>query len=613
MPPRPRLVPTSIEVLVASVLALAAVACRYSPEVPSGVQACGDRNACPSGLVCTETNRCCAPNDSDSRCKNSPRKPDAGQTTKVDPSDISLDAGTGAAADAPTARDDAAPDLAGGNTPDATTASSLKVKRLTTFPADLVTYWFDCNRSPGKKNDRWCTFVSGGELWVINLARAAKEFVRCDGTDPLCLRLTTKVYRDHEDFTSFANPTFWGDLLIFHAEAKTNVSLNYRGGVFAWMPGWPAARKLTSSDGLKCQGVEQNDKSWAPAVYCIDNATPSGQVDLLVTPDVATTPLALVTRLPPESPGAPAPLSGTAALAVDGNFLIYRSGSPGKRSLFRASTRPGPMPENPVLIIDDVKDWRLSVDGQDVYLLYPNGRLSWANIKDPAIKTDLALQVGTFEVQQSSSIGDNGVIALSEMTNRGGRLKLFFSRTSAAETDVGRTFEIGFDLSSDRRFTIFQPLWSTIGLGSVALMNNTTRESCTLQAKPRAEVFNTGSFSQNGNWASWLEYENETGEANIWIARTQNCTDHHMVGRDYSQFGFIDDWGFVFLDEWQRDRGSRFRIVQWGPGQTWPESGPATVFRSVDAFEFPRPGDTLIPFTSAEPGQEGLYVLELPR
>jgi hypothetical protein len=604
-------------VAAVGLLALVATGCRYSPEVVSGVQNCAAGNVCPTGLVCSPTNRCCAPSDDDPRCTGKTRKADAAPaTTKVDPPAISFDAGTGPSTDTSIPRDGSlSADLGGDDASHGTSPSNqLKIKRLTTFPADFTTHFFDCSRAPGsRENDRWCSFAHGDELWAINLTRATNDAVRCDGTDPMCQRLTTQLYREEEDPTSFANPAFWGDLLIFHAEAKAKVSLHYRGGIFAWMPGWPGARKLTSSNGLKCQSADHTDKEWSRAIYCIDNATPSGEVDLLVTPDVVSTPLSLVTRLPPERPGVPAPLSGTASLAVSGEHLIYRSSGPGMRSLFRASTRPGPNAEKPVLIADDVKHWRLSVDGRAIYLLYPNGRLSWASLKDPSVKTDLALRVGFFEVKQSNAITDNGVAAITDLVSRGGNLKVFLDRNSAAEIDVGPSAELGFDLASDRRFVMFQPLWNMHDLGSVAIMNTTTREVCTLQPKLRGQVDGAGSFSDDSAWAGWMEYDGESSEPDLWIARTEGCTDHHMVGRKVVRWWFLDDRGLLFVDEWSQQKGGRLRYLKWGPGQAWPAEGPRTLFTSVDSFVIPRPGESLIPFTSTEPGQEGLYVLELLR
>src|SRR3954470_19113687 len=107
--------------------------------------------------------------------------------------------------------------------------------------------------------DRWCAFrrSAGGatELWVIDVSQAIAGTVpRCDGSSPLCLRLTDTLWTDE----SFLGPRqsqahrFQGDTLISHAgPSAVAPDAPYTGPVGAWRPGWSSARRL-AAHGYDC-------------------------------------------------------------------------------------------------------------------------------------------------------------------------------------------------------------------------------------------------------------------------------------------------------------------------------------------------------------------------
>ena len=111
------------------------------------------------------------------------------------------------------------------------------------------------HQTPASSNgDRWCAFTFGpnptgvGELWVLDVTRAARgDFPACDGTDPGCLRLTTKVSLRYATF-------FDGDTLFYGTDSTAPVGQDFLGRIFAWRPGWSAGRQVSSDAGFTCIG-----------------------------------------------------------------------------------------------------------------------------------------------------------------------------------------------------------------------------------------------------------------------------------------------------------------------------------------------------------------------
>src|SRR4029079_2188926 len=104
-----------------------------------------------------------------------------------------------------------------------------------------------CTNQVPYSTDRWCAFtkpatsLGNNELWVINATQAAAgTVIKCNTTDPNCLRLTRGLLNDSQ--FRFRIHRFDGDTLIF----SEGVGGGPSGDIFAWRPGWTAPRKLTS-------------------------------------------------------------------------------------------------------------------------------------------------------------------------------------------------------------------------------------------------------------------------------------------------------------------------------------------------------------------------------
>jgi hypothetical protein len=126
-----------------------------------------------------------------------------------------------------------------------------------------------CTNQVPYSTDRWCAFAKPAtslgnfELWVINAtAAAAGTAIKCNTTDPNCLRLTSGLL-DDSNF-HFRIHRFDGDSLIF----SEGVSGQASGDIFGWRPGWTAPRKLSSQSGALCLGNKQSTTA-----LCVDNVT----------------------------------------------------------------------------------------------------------------------------------------------------------------------------------------------------------------------------------------------------------------------------------------------------------------------------------------------------
>jgi hypothetical protein len=149
----------------------------------------------------------------------------------------------------------------------------------------LGTHRNSCSHGPASTPAgaaRWCAISRPGailgtlELWVLNVTKAAADpaSVLCSGAGNAdCIRITSDLFSSQPDVGP-VYPTahrFYGDTLIYYANAMSAPSELYRGPVFAWKPGWTAGRQIASSNGVLCSGHSRAD-----VAVCIENVSPEG-------------------------------------------------------------------------------------------------------------------------------------------------------------------------------------------------------------------------------------------------------------------------------------------------------------------------------------------------
>jgi hypothetical protein len=148
--------------------------------------------------------------------------------------------------------------------------ASIQVVQILSGNARLIAAKQGCtNAGDGGGQDRWCAVYRGAELWVFNATRAlVAGHLDCQGGSPDCLRLTTTAFRGDATVGNDRPSLFRGDLLIYFADARPRAPRDpYRGGVYAWRPGWTVGRRLTTADGQDCT-VNKLDGT---TVACLQN------------------------------------------------------------------------------------------------------------------------------------------------------------------------------------------------------------------------------------------------------------------------------------------------------------------------------------------------------
>jgi hypothetical protein len=553
--------------------------CTFAPDISSGRLTCGEGNSCPRDLQCNARRICCARGDNAGPC---------------------------------------APVPDGGAAADGATAGELTVapvpRRLSEGPAELIGYYGACTRArTTASTDRWCAFTREQELWVLNVSRALAGTVRCDGTDDACLRLTTTLYRRELIGQPVSVTEFHGDLLLFPAEALAPENERYRGGIFAWYPGWPAARRLTSENGFACLPARE-----APTVACVDRApgaTP-GMFDLLAGP--AAMPLQRVKRAVGEF---------AVGLASNGRWLLYEEApAPRPATLWLAPMETVADPATHVAISKNVvsRQWTFATYSPQIYFLRDdppgpysaNPTVATTNARSPAMISDVAPRVGVFRTLDGLDGTDLGVAVVQDLdfVESSGVLKLFFNGFGS-QVVVGTVTQL-FTVSPDGRYTMFAQVQDkTVGRFDTRIADHEGSSVCALQREARAVIDSFEAFTSNGELAFWYDFPD--GSRTIpdgWMARSKGCGERRKFAERLLVHYVIGNTGLLYLDQaGPASPGGVLKYVKWGPDMAWPAAGPLSIQSDVDvALAMVEPDRKIAVFTSLRPGSEGVYAVQLP-
>jgi hypothetical protein len=578
-------------------LLVALAACEFSPEISSGSLACGAGRACPPGYLCKAAGVCCAPGDEQGPCATA-ADAGAGSLAAADAADAPDAPADDAASPAP----DAAPDLA----PDAETPPPPVAKRLVTGAVDLIGYANACTQARASAQaNRWCAFTRGRQLWVLDVTAALTRDVPCDGSDPGCLLLTSTLATGPG-----LVPEFQGDTLIFPAEPLASEDMQFRGGLFAWLPGWPGAQRLTSANGVHCEAAPQAASAW-----CLDRVA-GGRFELRVGP------LAPAPALIPVKSLATPEVYGS--LSSDGSsFLLDEPGKGAARSLsimpIADPTRPGAA----VQIASEVERgwWTLSGDGAYLFLLRANtggekrvsGTLSVFDLVQLMGPGDLAERVGWFEPLAGPGGTSLGVAVLQDLVGRSGVLKLFLN-VSPFEVNVGPS-SVSYAVSSDGRFTVFTPTEDPgTTLHDARVADHAAGSVCALQIRPQTHLDISEAFSENGELVFWHDFPDDRRDAGDgWMARSAGCAVKQKFATRLLVHHVLRDRGLLYVDEYTPASGGTLRVVSWQAGMSWPSTGAAAIQDGVDGqLTVIEPERKIAVFTSRQSGRAGLYAVKLP-
>jgi hypothetical protein len=484
--------------------------------------------------------------------------------------------------------------------------------------------------------DRWCGFRrpagpadSGSpdtELWVINVTAAAAGAVPpCDGTSPNCLRLSSKLWTDEV----LAGPSqdiahrFDGDTLIFTAGGSSGTEGPYVGPIWAWRPGWPAARQLTAA-GLTCYGHAR-----AATAQCVTNIKYDGfsprELDITA--------------------GSIADAQGGPELPLVAHATVYRKDS--QRSFWTTMTDAGdaviysaPRAENPATaslrvvpigvpggpapvereVLPDVMNWALSNDQAKVYYLanYGTDRLGalmMADFPSGANPVQMSRKTGRFVILGEDTTEDRGIGYFIEGTGRFLSEYRFIPKRSEPfnSTVVFRyagNLE-GFRPSRDLRYTGYAKVDRNEGFNGYIARNDGSGD-CILSSQRDLPAF-TMRFLDSAGLVFWAEESDDDATfRDGWRGRPDGCRDKHRFAAHLAYHAAVGDEGLIFGDQADIETETMtLRYVKIENGQDWPAAGPVAIMERVVqpvVMLTPQRQQLVFRVKGLQPEASGLYV-----
>jgi hypothetical protein len=451
--------------------------------------------------------------------------------------------------------------------------------RLVAGPATLVGNTYDsCNNgNQAGQRDRWCAFSRVGpdqrtELWVLDFTKAVGRNgpVACDGTDADCLLLTRDLWVDFQVWGDFQPVVqrFDGDTFIFHSGPSPEKRDPYDGGIWAWRPGWPQARLLTTH-GVSCFG-----NALSSSVACLANAVIDKDFsDRFATPfyrefdlvgEILSDDAAGATGglLPTIAHVAHAPddLEWRVRFSPDGQYLAYShvpvAGAPGTLEVVQMTEAGGAAPPRPSTILTDASEWEISHDGKSIYFLsgfdpaqgyVPTGALKVADFPGGGHAQELAPVVRSFELvgafDRIFRPEDRGVVAFTRVVGGLAPILLPRLRGMAAPFALDSS-AIDIDVSSDLRHSLYRKPILDNPVAMVA--HNDGSGSCMLTMDTKAESF-AGEFTASGSAVVWIErLRRGTYSEQGWQASPEDCGSRIQFGDHVLDYQLVGDDFVVF-------------------------------------------------------------------
>jgi hypothetical protein len=478
------------------------------------------------------------------------------------------------------------------------------------------------------KSDRWCAFMkkaaAGTELWVVNVTRiAAGEAAPCDGSSAGCRRLTESLWTSPAVVGGPVHPfahEFYGDTLLYYADALSADGQLHRGPVYVWRPGWAQPRRISGPHAIACWLHPRA----VPLAYCLDDLTGS-----------ATQPTTFDLRAGPIGDG-----SADVVLPSLGSVHPYRNGnipamqaaftSAGDRFLF-SSADPDPSVEAlriiatdqigktaPTEILRDATSWQVAHSEQGIYFSRERGEqrtLLYADFPSGGNATELATNVHAYLVLGAGD-RDLGLAFVTQLdpTHIGLRLLRDLRQPATATTVFSLPDDDmieALELSPDTRFTA----WADGGF-NLRVVRNSDLTVCDLNTERRHDAFSPAYLKSAG-----LVFWRETSDSNQfddrldgWYANPDGCTGKRRFAYGVDFLLPVGDKALLFGDEFD---GREFTVtlkyasLAGGLQSDWP-AGAVRIRGGVDNTSVFMVGEDprLLVFRvrAGGPTQEGTYV-----
>jgi hypothetical protein len=473
---------------------------------------------------------------------------------------------------------------------------------------------------PSGNGDRWCGFkravASGTELWVINASKAGTTAIPCDGTSADCLRLTGNLWIDEPlggPFQEEAN-RFEGDTLIFHADATSPPERPFAGPIFAWRPGWPAARRL-AAQGYSCYAHEG-----LPLAFCADGVTYQGSTPVdfdLMVGSVADPAGSLLPRLDHVwLQRADGEVGFGARFSDQGDLFVYSTASSGGALTagLRAARVTVTGVDPPIQVLLDVMNWEISPDGSKVFYYREwksgAGRLTMADFPSGANPTLISSRSVHYLVLGHGSAD----LAVGFFVEPGGR----FASEYRVVPDLKKPLDSvvvfryqppleDFQRSGDGRFTGYAKS-DDKGLNGYIARTDGSGE-CQLNLERNRPAF-AYAFLDDSSLVFWAERSRVDPQSlDGWLADPADCQGKRPFSARLAYYSPVRSAGVIFADDAEDDTVSlKYAILEEG---RWPASGAVRVQAGVDLpVTILRPAMDRIVFqvSSGPPEASGIYV-----
>jgi hypothetical protein len=475
--------------------------------------------------------------------------------------------------------------------------------------------------------ERWCVFMrpeSNGKsaLWVMNVTRAAAAPPVCDGSDPACLRLTGDVWTGgglNGPFQPYAN-RFFGDTLIFYADARSGPQEVHRGPVFAWRPGWAQARRISTDDALECWGHPS-----ALLAHCVEalqgdpvqpdsfelRAGAIGDRDDVVLPSLG--------RIQPRDAEGSLAWQAGFSPAGDQFAVSHVDASRVSESLHVIATdRLGQPGAALAEVVTKAQHWQIGNDGKRVFFVRQAAGgghgLFVADFPGGTNPTPLDADVSDyFVLGPQAKQQDRGVGFVSTLGPDKGAFRLTGSAdgpSGAAAPTTIFTFERGLDglrVSPDLRFTA----WRDPDF-RVQIVQHDPLSACRLNASANQPAFGI-SFLEHAGLVFWTEGDGgDRDRRNGYFANPAGCLDKRRFAQSVYFLVPVGDRGLIFADEVDDDsQRTTLKYAAVAEGKRFDPQNAVRVHEEIDGTSVLLVGDPLLLLFTVSTGpaaQQGTYL-----
>jgi hypothetical protein len=498
---------------------------------------------------------------------------------------------------------------------------------------------------------RWCAFAKPGatlgtlELWVMNTSKLPPV---CDGSSADCIKLSGNLFAGVPQGGGPQFPSahrFYGDLLIFHADAVSRPSDTYAGPIYAWQPGWPAAKKISAGDNaFRCVGITR-----APVALCLENvkfdAAPvtfdltAGRID-------GDRPVQKIATILPYHPVTMASQWGT-TFTTDGKYFVYSAATAAvppataqiPETLYYLETEKLGLEAPKVAAGPGVSAWDIAPDFSKWFYLrdfnysttQPSGTLYMADFPSGANPVKLTgarvsggNTIGVADYALVPTQGTTPTLAFVNVLQKqgaDGQGEFVSIKNPAGSLDDAANVVLRLPSapalpfnSPDLRYgRYFSQTSSTVtGLTDARMMKYDGGSSCVLAVAPTASTFGFP-FLENAGLTFWADnYDQNSDTGDGMVASPSDCTSKKRKFASAVDYWFVKgDDQLVYTADVAGDV-STLLVAKIVAGDLGPPTVLQTGIERKSWALLPNQEAVMYEIKSGSPSVDGVYFRKLP-